>query len=90
VNWHAVDTGPKLDSVMARAGYRYLIYENVNWMLYPGGAGTERAVGDAYRTGLLKKVKSFEDTLYTSRLRGSLRVTHVHVLERASVSSGQR
>jgi hypothetical protein len=90
VNWHAVDTGPKLDSVMARAGYRYLIYENVNWMLYPGGAGTERAVGDAYRTGLLKKVKSFEDTLYTSRLRGSLRVTHVHVLERASASSGPR
>ena len=90
VNWHAVDTGPKLDSVLARGGYSYVIFENVNWLLYPGGAGTERAVGDAYRTGLLEKVKSFEDTLYTSRLRGSLRVTHVQVLERATVSSGPR
>lgn len=90
VNWHSVDTGPKLDSVLARGGYSFVIYEDVNWTLYPGGAGTERAVGDAYRTGLLKKVKSFEDTLYTSRLRGSLRVTHVHVLERASASSGPR
>jgi hypothetical protein len=83
VDWRAIDTGEELDSLLSRDGYRYLVYENRNWTVFPGGAGMQRAVGDAYRLGLLKKIKSFEDTLYTSRARRVYRTTLVHVLERA-------
>jgi len=83
VDWPATNTGAKLDSLLARDHYRYVIYENRNWTLFPGGSDMQNAVLDAYREGLLKKVVSFEDTLFTSRARRTYRTTRVHVLERS-------
>jgi hypothetical protein len=84
VDWRAVDTGAKLDSVLALGNYSYVVYENRDWSLYPSGSNTGRAVDDAYRSGLLRNVASFVDTLYTSRFRGTFRVTQVNVAVRSS------
>ena len=83
VDWPKIDTGVKLDSVLAAGHYSYVIYDNRDWKDFPGGASTMKAVDDAYRSGLLKRIKSFEDTLYTSRARRKYTTAHVHVLQRA-------
>jgi hypothetical protein len=84
VDWPRAATGAKLDSVLASGGYRYVIYENRNWSLYPGGTETQSAVEESFRSGMLRKVASFDDTLYTSRIRRTYRTTHSVLLERAA------
>lgn len=84
VDWRAIDSGAKLDSVLALGNYSYVVYESRDWSLYPSGSNTERALDDAYRSGLLRNVVSFEDTLYTSRFRGTFSVTQVNVAARSS------
>jgi hypothetical protein len=79
VNWHHVDGAARLDSVLTRGGYSHVIFENRDWSLYPGGRGTQRAVVDALRHGLLRQVASFDCALYTSRFRREFRQTRVYV-----------
>jgi hypothetical protein len=90
IDWPRVDTGAKLDSVLAVGKYSYVIYDSRDWTIFPGGASTMKAVDDAYRSGLLKRVISFDDTLYTSRFRRTYRTARVSVLERAGISQGRR
>jgi len=83
VDWRRINTGAKLDSLLAAGGYSYVIYHDRDWKLYPGGTSTMSAVGDAYRSGLLRKTKVFDEKLYTSRFMRQYKTSHVYVLERA-------
>jgi hypothetical protein len=69
---------------MARGGYRYVLYDNYDWQPFVGGANMTKAVTDAAGVGLLRKVASFEDTLYTSRFRRRYETTTVDLFERSS------
>jgi hypothetical protein len=84
VDWRRTRSGESLDSLLAKGNFRYVIYENRDWSDYYGGGDMQSAVGDAYRKGLLKRVRTFEDTLFTSRFKRSFRTTKVHLLERAA------
>jgi hypothetical protein len=85
VDWRRTESGEPLDSLLARGKFRYVIYENRDWSPFYGGSEMERAVGDAYRKGILKRVETFEDTLFTSRFNRSYRMAKVHVLERTAI-----
>ena len=89
VDWRKVSTGQSLDSVLSAGGYRYVVYEDTDWSPLVGGQNAMNAIGDASRSGLLKKIAVFDDTLYTSRLRKTYLTTKVDVFERAT-SSGRR
>ena len=82
VDWPRVASGAKLDSVLAGGGYRYVIYEDRDWSIYPGGAEAQRAIDESLRSGALRNVVSFDDTLYTSRFRRTYRTSRLHLLER--------
>jgi hypothetical protein len=84
VDWRKVSSPQALDSVMARGGYRYVLYDNYDWQPFVGGANMTKAVTDAAGVGLLRKVASFEDTLYTSRFRRRYETTTVDLFERSS------
>jgi hypothetical protein len=84
VDWSHVDGGAGLDSVLARGGYSYVIFENRDWSVYPGGRGAQEAVRDAVHDGLLRRVAQFDCALYTSRFRGEFRRTRVYVFERSA------
>ncbi len=82
VDWPSVNTGVELDSALAAGKYSYVIYEDRDWKDYPGGASTMKSVRDGFQSGLLREVVSFEETLYTSRVRRNYRSARVHVLAR--------
>jgi hypothetical protein len=84
VDWRRTVRPESLDSLLASGGYRYVLYEDRDWSDYYGGSEMQRTVGDAYRSGLLRDVKTFQDTLFTSRFTRSYRTTKVHLLERAA------
>ena len=84
VDWRRTTNAESFDSLLARGRFRYVIYENRNWSDFYGGSEMQSAVGDAYRKGLLKPVRTFNDTLFTSRFNRSYRTTKVHLLERAT------
>jgi hypothetical protein len=89
VDWRRVSTSGALDSVLARGGYRYVLYDNYDWQPFVGGANMMSAVSDASRAGVLKKIASFADTLYTSRFRRRFETTTVDLFE-SSTSSDRR
>lgn len=82
VDWSQVATGNALASLLEHDGYRYVIYEDRDWSLFPGGSEMQRAFREAYKLGQLTPIMSLTDTLFTSRLRRDYRITRVHVLER--------
>lgn len=82
VDWPRTSSGRALDSLLEREGYSYVIYENRDWEGYPGGTSTMAAIRDARKLGLLRTARSFDDTLYTSRVRRRYRTTRLVVLER--------
>jgi hypothetical protein len=84
VDWPHVNGGAGLDSVLARGGYSYVIFENRDWSVYPGGSEAQDAVRDALHNGLLRRVALFDCALYTSRFRGEFRRTKVYVFERST------
>lgn len=80
VDWRVTGTADKLASLLRRGGYSYVIYEERNWSQFPGGTNMQRAIAESRAAGMLTPVKSFDERLYTSRLRREYRVTHVDVL----------
>lgn len=84
VDWRQTTSGESLDSLLARGKFRYVIYESRDWSDFYGGSDMQLAMGDAYRKGLLKRVRTFDDTLFTSRFSRSYRTTRVHLLERTT------
>jgi hypothetical protein len=87
VDWRNVSTAHALDSVMNHGGYRYLLYDNYDWQSFVGGPGMMKAISEAAQSGMLRKVASFEDTLYTSRFRRTYETTTVDLFERVTSSS---
>jgi hypothetical protein len=82
VDWRRVGTGPALDSVMRRGGYRFVIYDQRDWTRFVGGAQMTSAVSDAVARRLLVPVRSFRQPLFTSRFFRRADTTTVTVLER--------
>ena len=87
VDWRKVSTAQALDSILALGGYRYVLYDNYDWQPFVGGANMMNSVADAARAGILKKVASFQDTLYTSRFRRKYETTTVDLFERVAASA---
>ena len=84
VEWPYVQTGRALDSVLTAGKYDFVLFENRDWSMYPGGDAMESAIEDGFRNGTLKHFTSFVDTLYTSRWDKKFRVTRTFLFKRAA------
>lgn len=84
VDWRRVSSPVALDSVMSRSGYDYLIFDDRNWRLFPGGAQMGDAIRAAMVAGTLIPVHHSRELLYTSRVRRAASRASVHVLRRQS------
>jgi hypothetical protein len=80
IDWLAVQDARALVDRLRAAGFQYLMYEDRDWSLYPGGAQMARVVHDAMAEGLLRPVETFELQLVTSRLFDRSAATTVRVL----------
>lgn len=86
VDWREVRADTDLALWMDRGGYRYLIYQDMDWSGWPGGEQIMAAVKAARVSPLFEARKEFEVELVTLRtLRQGYR-SKVVVLERAQAA----
>jgi len=82
VDWRRVSSPAALDSVMSGSGYDYLIFDDRNWSLFPGGAQMGEVVRAGMVAGTLVPVHHSRELLYTSRVRRTASRASVYVLRR--------
>ena len=80
IDWLGVRDARTLVDRLRDGGFQYLIYEDRDWSLYPGGAQMTHVVHDAVGEGLLVPVETFDLHLVTSRLFDRSTPTTVYVL----------
>jgi hypothetical protein len=68
IDWSSLPDGASLLARLRAAGYRYVIYEDWDWSLYPGGAVMVRTINDAVARGFLTPIERFSLDLMNSRL----------------------
>jgi len=89
VDWSALPDPQALVGQLQAGGFLYVIYEDRDWSLYPGGADMMRLVHDAVAQGLLVPVETFSLQLVTSRLLGHSVPSTVEVVRVPSTPSGR-
>jgi hypothetical protein len=65
--------------VLEKGGYSYVIYDDREWVGFPGGAQMESAVKSAVQHGSLVPVHQTRERLYTSRVKREFMDTNVYV-----------
>lgn len=81
VDWGAVHTPGDLGAVLRDGGYRYVLYQEHDWSICPGGRNLVSAVQGAKVGGLLHEVQSFDLRLSAVRMLGTFNRSKVVVYQ---------
>lgn len=84
VDWSRVKNGADLDAIMSRGKFDYLVYDDLNWSVFPGGESMMRAIHDGVATRSLVPVFHSREKLYSGRVTRSFTERDVYVFKRAA------